>query len=93
MESALYRFRRNTPRLHIVNGYGPTEATVFSTTYDEIEDKFRNAPIGRPIANARIYILDEEGEPEPEPEPVGVAGELYMVQTGGMPDRLDREHS
>jgi amino acid adenylation domain-containing protein len=86
VESALYRLRRNTPRLHIVNGYGPTETTVFSTTYAEIEDRFRNAPIGRPIGNTRIYILDGNGEPVP----VGLAGELYIGGAGVARGYLNR---
>jgi len=86
VESALYRFRRNTPRLHIVNGYGPTETTVFSTTYTETQDRFRNTPIGRPIGNTRIYILDGYGELVP----VGVAGELYIGGAGVARGYLNR---
>ncbi|HEX9936884.1 MAG TPA: amino acid adenylation domain-containing protein, partial [Longimicrobium sp.] len=59
----------------VVNLYGPTEATIDSTAHacGRLED--RRAPsIGRPIANARIYVLDARGEPVP----VGVAGELYV---------------
>jgi amino acid adenylation domain-containing protein len=78
MESALYQLQKNTPGLQIVNGYGPAETTVFSTTYPEINNRSRNTPIGRPLANTRIYILDAHGEPVP----VGVTGELYIGGAG-----------
>jgi amino acid adenylation domain-containing protein len=77
-ESALYQLQRNTPGLQIVNGYGPAETTVFSTTYPEIKNRSRNTPIGRPLGNTRIYILDVYGEPVP----VGVTGELYIGGAG-----------
>jgi amino acid adenylation domain-containing protein len=77
-ESALYQLQKNTPGLQIVNGYGPAETTVFSTTYPEIKNRSRNTPIGRPLANTRIYILDAHGEPVP----VGVTGELYIGGAG-----------
>jgi amino acid adenylation domain-containing protein len=77
-ESALYQLQKNTPGLQIVNGYGPAETTVFSTTYPEIKNRSRNTPIGRPLANTRIYILGAHGEPVP----VGVTGELYIGGAG-----------
>jgi amino acid adenylation domain-containing protein len=77
-ESALYQLQTNTPGLQIVNGYGPAETTVFSTTYPKIENRSRNTPIGRPLANTRIYILDAHGEPVP----MGVTGELYIGGAG-----------
>ncbi|HEY2360413.1 MAG TPA: amino acid adenylation domain-containing protein [Candidatus Angelobacter sp.] len=85
-ESALYQLESNTPGLHVVNGYGPAETTVFSTTYPEIENRFRNTPIGRPLANTRIYILDAHGEPVP----VGVTGELYIGGAGVTRGYLNR---
>src|SRR5262249_41016265 len=85
-EWALHRLKSNTPRLHIVNGYGPTETTVFSTTYEEIGDRNRNAPIGRPLGNTRIYILDEYFQPVP----VGVTGELYIGGAGVARGYLNR---
>jgi amino acid adenylation domain-containing protein len=67
----------------ILNHYGPTETTVGSLTLRLNEYDWRNStaqtvPIGRPIANTRVYVLDTQGEPVP----VGVAGELYIAGDG-----------
>ncbi len=64
----------------IINGYGPTENTTFTCCHTiEAKDLEGMAiPIGTPIANTRIYILDEGGEPVP----IGVAGELYAGGDG-----------
>jgi non-ribosomal peptide synthetase component F len=50
---------------HLVNGYGPTETTTFAVTHEieEVGEKERSIPIGRPIGNTRIYIVDGEMEP------------------------------
>ena len=61
----------------IRNMYGPTETTVWSATY-RLSGKERSVPIGRPIANTQIYILDGEQRIAP----VGVAGELYIGGQG-----------
>ncbi|MEM9905080.1 MAG: amino acid adenylation domain-containing protein, partial [Cyanobacteria bacterium P01_D01_bin.44] len=55
------------------NAYGPTESTVCATVY-ECTDTGQKAPIGRPIANTQIYLLDAEGLPVP----IGVPGELHI---------------
>jgi tyrocidine synthetase-3 len=72
------KLRQAHPALAIINGYGPTENTTFSTTYT-IEDEFHHSiPIGTPIANSTAYILS----PSLEPQPKGVRGELYVGGDG-----------
>jgi natural product biosynthesis luciferase-like monooxygenase protein len=66
------------------NMYGPTETTIWSTTY-EVEDA-HTIPIGRPIANTQIYILDENHQPVP----VGVPGDLYIAGEGVVRGYLNR---
>ncbi|MBV9482664.1 MAG: amino acid adenylation domain-containing protein, partial [Acidobacteria bacterium] len=64
---------------HLINAYGPTEATVCATMHGcRIEEMGKKPPIGRAIANSRTYILDRNGEPVP----VGVTGELYIGGAG-----------
>ena len=60
-----------------LNAYGPTEATVFSTTFEGAGEPPQGPPIGRPITNARVYVVDHLGRPVPP----GVPGEL---QIGGI---------
>ncbi len=63
---------------HLLNGYGPTEATTFTTTH-EIRSVGEGAiPIGRPIGNTRCYVLDEHLRPVP----LGTTGELYIAGSG-----------
>ncbi len=67
------------PALNLYNEYGPTEGTVWSSVYGAaIEDVGRTLPIGKAIANVRIYLLDRTLSPVP----VGVAGELYIGGEG-----------
>ena len=64
----------------LVHCYGPTEATTFSLTHgvEAADDVGDTLPIGHPISNTRIYVLDDGLEPVP----VGVAGELYIAGSG-----------
>ncbi len=59
----------------VINAYGPAESTVISTwSVLAPGTDGRQPPIGRPLANVKIYILDEEGHPVPP----GHEGELYL---------------
>ncbi|WP_235430557.1 amino acid adenylation domain-containing protein, partial [Xanthomonas sp. MUS 060] len=74
---------------HFLNCYGPTEITTIATAYEamEIDEDVRSLPIGRPIANTQIYILDAHGAPVP----IGVVGELYIGGDGVGLGYLNRE--
>ena len=67
------------------NAYGPTEATVWSTVA-EISTMSEKPPIGRPIANTQIYILDKYLQPLP----IGIIGELYISGEGLAQGYLNR---
>jgi acyl carrier protein len=69
----------------LIHVYGPTENTTFSSYYcvEELPESATSIPIGRPITNTQIYLLDADLQPVP----IGIAGELYI---GG--DGLAREY-
>jgi thioesterase domain-containing protein/acyl carrier protein len=74
---AVKKVLSTAPPGRLVNAYGPTENTTFSTWYlaNSITD---SVPIGKSIANSRVYILDRQLQPVP----VGVAGELCLAGDG-----------
>ncbi|RYD18975.1 MAG: amino acid adenylation domain-containing protein, partial [Verrucomicrobiaceae bacterium] len=66
------------PDTKLINGYGPTENTTFTTchTITKADLEKPSIPIGKPVANTRVYLLDSMLRPVP----VGIPGELF---TGG----------
>jgi amino acid adenylation domain-containing protein len=72
------RFCRAHPDVVLINGYGPTENTTFTTTYEVRQPVAAEVPIGRPIANTSVYILDDERQPVL----IGQVGELYAGGDG-----------
>ncbi|WP_122859716.1 non-ribosomal peptide synthetase, partial [Pseudomonas viridiflava] len=68
----LRQFHRD-PGFAVINNYGPTEATVVATSGRLLPDG--SLDIGKPIANTRVYLLDERQQLVP----LGVAGELYVA--------------
>lgn len=70
--------REACPELLIVNGYGPTENTTFSTSFPVMHNYDSNIPIGRPIANSTAYIVSKSGMLQP----IGVHGELCVGGDG-----------
>jgi amino acid adenylation domain-containing protein/non-ribosomal peptide synthase protein (TIGR01720 family) len=69
------------PGTKIVNGYGPTESTTFTCCHRITPDEDlgrASIPIGRPVSDTRVYVLDSRLEPVP----VGIPGELYIGGAG-----------
>jgi amino acid adenylation domain-containing protein/non-ribosomal peptide synthase protein (TIGR01720 family) len=68
------------PGARFINGYGPTENTTFTCCHvmDAESRVGATVPIGRPISNTRVYVLDARMRPVP----VGVPGELYIAGDG-----------
>ena len=81
------------PQARIYNLYGPTEAAIDVTHWTCCQDERTTVPIGRPIGNLQIHILDSRLTPQP----IGIPGELYIGGAGlaegyhGRPD-LTAEH-
>ncbi len=57
----------------LYNGYGPTEATIIVTSF-EVDQKYKDIPIGRPLENVRTYVTDSHGRRLP----AGALGELWL---------------
>ncbi|WP_259675526.1 non-ribosomal peptide synthase/polyketide synthase [Burkholderia gladioli] len=76
------------PGARLVNEYGPTETVVGCLVYDaqNLPVGMMNVPVGRPVANSQIYILDAGGEPVP----VGVTGEIFIGGAGVARGYLNR---
>ncbi|WP_343914924.1 non-ribosomal peptide synthetase, partial [Aquimarina litoralis] len=80
------KLRSSYPDLEIINGYGPTENTTFSLTYN-IQEVSGDIPIGYPISNSEAYIVDDNLQLVPK----GVVGELCLGGDGLSRGYLNRE--
>jgi thioesterase domain-containing protein len=83
-------FRRAaTGHIRFLNGYGPTEATITSTVYDDAEcdDEGETVPIGRPLDGCSHFVLDRHLRPMPP----GAVGQLYIGGAGLALGYLRRE--
>jgi amino acid adenylation domain-containing protein len=78
--------RQWSSRCRFFNAYGPTETTVCASVHACTVDEQGIVPIGRPIANTQMYVLDAHGEPAP----IGVAGELVIGGVGVARGYLNR---
>lgn len=76
--------KEKAPGAILVNEYGPTEAAVTAAGHSPI-DELNTAVIGKPIANTRIYVLDNCLKPVP----LGVPGELFIEGVGLAPGYLN----
>jgi amino acid adenylation domain-containing protein len=72
------RVQELLPGVALHNLYGPTEAAIDVTAWTCPTPPAATVPIGRPIANLQIYVLDPQGEPVP----IGVPGECYLGGIG-----------
>jgi amino acid adenylation domain-containing protein len=79
---------KHGPPRRLLNVYGPTETTTFATWYlvEEGPEGLTTIPIGRPIANTQLYVLDRHLQPVP----IGIAGELYIAGDGLAQGYLNR---
>src|SRR5688572_22054592 len=73
-------WRTQAPQVRLINEYGPTETVVGCAVYEVTPETTSSGtiPIGRPIANTELYLLDEQLEAVP----VGAVGELYIGGEG-----------
>ncbi len=78
------------PDTQLINGYGPTESTTFTCCYQiakHLDEGLTSIPIGRPIANTQVYILDKQLKTVPD----GLSGELYIGGDGLARGYLNRK--
>jgi amino acid adenylation domain-containing protein len=73
----IYKVKKASPGLTIMNCYGPTENTINTTTF-EIDGDYDVIPIGKPVSNTGVYILNKQLKMQPP----GVSGELFIYGDG-----------
>jgi natural product biosynthesis luciferase-like monooxygenase protein len=86
LHASLLREIRTVSSARIENMYGPTETTIWSSTQPAI-DADKVVPLGKPIANTQLYVLDGHRRPVPP----GLPGELYIGGEGVTRGYLNRE--
>ena len=69
---------QSCPEITILNGYGPTENTTFSTIFKIDKEYQDNIPIGKPISNSSVYVVNKNMKLQP----IGVVGELLVGGDG-----------
>ena len=79
--------RDTYPSLVIINGYGPTENTTFSLTHRIEEEVPLSIPIGKPLNNREVYILNESQKLQGK----GITGEIYLGGSGLSQGYLNKE--
>ena len=81
-------WRSNAPSTRLINEYGPTETVVGCCIYevDDLSSFNNDVPIGKPIANIQMYVLDRHMQPVP----IGVTGEIYIGGAGVARGYLNR---
>ncbi len=86
--ATVHLLRSIWPEVRVINEYGPTETVVGCSAYVVPRDwkAAASVPIGSPIANARMYILDKHRQPVP----IGVVGEIYIGGAGVARGYLNR---
>lgn len=79
-DNLLRLYTSMSDQLEIINNYGPTEGTIVSTayTYDPSRPEGSTIPIGKPLPNTQVYIVNEHMQLQP----IGVPGELCIAGVG-----------
>ncbi|WII35952.1 non-ribosomal peptide synthetase [Paenibacillus thiaminolyticus] len=78
---------KKLPEVRLENLYGPTEVSIYATGYSVTGTEEGGIPIGRPLPNVHVYIMDEGGALQP----IGVPGELYVGGAGVAAGYVNRE--
>jgi natural product biosynthesis luciferase-like monooxygenase protein len=78
LSAGLAKELRAATDARLINMYGPTETTIWSSTHEIAGNETSTIPLGRPVANTQFYLLDDRLRPVP----VGEVGELYIGGDG-----------